>query len=194
LVKRDDDPAKLALEMFSYRVRLAVGAYLAALGTAEAVLFGGGIGEDSPWLRKEVCAGLAGWNVQLDTESKPFYCRHATHHNRGIAAACVGASRGGRLADRTRVSAGLCSRGTLILFRFAGQLQSRPMVLSQRPLNHLADVGLRVANSGCFLVGSLIAQVHSSVELFLDEQVSMIVRESLVICGPGLAVGEGITC
>ncbi|MGI4828250.1 MAG: hypothetical protein ACRYFU_08680, partial [Janthinobacterium lividum] len=59
--------AHLALDMFSYRVRLAVGAYLAALGDAEAVLFGGGIGEDSPWLREAVCAGLGGWGLELDT-------------------------------------------------------------------------------------------------------------------------------
>ena len=69
LVKRDDDAAKLALSMFSYRVRLAVGGYLAALGDAEAVLFGGGIGEDSPWLREDVCAGLAGWGLQLDAKA-----------------------------------------------------------------------------------------------------------------------------
>ena len=66
LVKRDDQPARLALEMFGYRVRLAVGAYLAALGDAEAVLFGGGIGEDSPWLRAAVCPGLRGWGFELD--------------------------------------------------------------------------------------------------------------------------------
>ncbi len=69
LVKRDDKPARLALEMFSYRVRLAVGAYLAALGDAEAVLFGGGIGEDSPWLRAAVCPGLRGWGLALDEEA-----------------------------------------------------------------------------------------------------------------------------
>lgn len=68
LVKRDDEAAKLALAMFSYRVRLAVGAYLAGLGEVDAVLFGGGIGEDSPWLREEVCAGLAGWGLDLDRE------------------------------------------------------------------------------------------------------------------------------
>ena len=68
LAKRDDPAAKLALEMFGYRVRLAVGAYLAALGDAEAVLFGGGIGEDSPWLRAAVCAGLRGWGLKLDEE------------------------------------------------------------------------------------------------------------------------------
>ena len=68
LEKRDDDAAKLALAMFSYRVKLAVGAYLAALGDAEAVLFGGGIGEDSPWLRTAVCQGLGGWGLELDVE------------------------------------------------------------------------------------------------------------------------------
>ena len=66
LEKRGDAAAKLALDMFGYRVRLAVGAYLAALGDAEAVLFGGGIGEDSPWLRAAVCAGLEGWGLHLD--------------------------------------------------------------------------------------------------------------------------------
>ena len=66
LVKRDDAAAQLALAMFSYRVKLAVGAYLAALGDAEAVLFGGGIGEDSPWLRAAVCEGLKGWGLELD--------------------------------------------------------------------------------------------------------------------------------
>jgi len=68
LVKRGDQAAKLAMAMFSYRVRLAVGAYLAALGQVDAVLFGGGIGEDSPWLRSDVCAGLVGWGLELDHE------------------------------------------------------------------------------------------------------------------------------
>src|SRR5579875_939323 len=67
LVKREDRWAKLALEMYGYRVRLAVGAYLAALGDGcEAVVFGGGIGEDSPWVRTAVCAGLGGWGMVLD--------------------------------------------------------------------------------------------------------------------------------
>ena len=69
LVKRGDAAAKLALTMFSYRVRLAVGAYLAALGEVDAILFGGGIGEDSPWLRSAVCEGLTGWGLRLDDEA-----------------------------------------------------------------------------------------------------------------------------
>ena len=69
LVKREDEPARLALAMFSYRVRLAVGAYLVVLENAEAVLFGGGMGEDSPWLRAKVCAGLRGWGLELDEQA-----------------------------------------------------------------------------------------------------------------------------
>ena len=85
LVKRDDAAARLALEMFSYRVRLAVGAYLAALGTVDAVLFGGGIGEDSPWLREAVCSGLVGWGLELDPEanrSTAGMCRITTNSSR----------------------------------------------------------------------------------------------------------------
>ncbi len=87
LAKRDDDPARLALAMFSYRVRLAVGAYLAALGAADAVIFGGGIGEDSPWLRAEVCAGLQGWGLALDEQA-----------NQSIAGQLCVSKTGSRLA------------------------------------------------------------------------------------------------
>lgn len=68
LVKRDDAAARLALEMFSYRVRLAVGAYLAAVPDTQAVIFGGGIGEDTPTIRAQVCEGLRGWGMELDED------------------------------------------------------------------------------------------------------------------------------
>ncbi len=69
LVKRDDEAAKLALAMFAYRVRLAAGAYLAVLGdAADAVIFGGGIGENSPWLRSAVVEGLRGFGLEIDAE------------------------------------------------------------------------------------------------------------------------------
>jgi acetate kinase len=68
LRKREDADAKLALEMFSYRVRQMAGAYIAVLGEAEAIVFGGGIGENTPEVRRTVCEGLAGWGVLLDGE------------------------------------------------------------------------------------------------------------------------------
>ena len=85
LARRDDEAAKLALAMYGYRVRLAAGAYLAALGKAEAVLFGGGIGEDSSWLRDCVCEGLEGWGLELDrkaNESTSGTCKITTRDSR----------------------------------------------------------------------------------------------------------------
>ncbi len=69
LLSRTDQPARLAVEMFCYRVRKYVGAYLAALeGTAEAVVFTGGIGERAPEIRRRICVGLEWAGIMLDTE------------------------------------------------------------------------------------------------------------------------------
>jgi acetate kinase len=55
-----DQAARLALDLFCYRVRKYVGAYAAALGGLDGIMFGGGIGENAPALRERICAGL-GW-------------------------------------------------------------------------------------------------------------------------------------
>ena len=70
LMKEYDTDArvKLAMEMFSYRVTKAVGASLAALGSAEAVIFGGGIAENTPLVRERVCAGLRWCGLEMDEE------------------------------------------------------------------------------------------------------------------------------
>ena len=60
--------AALAMEMFCYRIAKQVGAYLAALGGAEAIVFGGGIGEDEPMVRARVCRALRWAGVELDEE------------------------------------------------------------------------------------------------------------------------------
>ena len=61
-----DERAALAVEMYCYRVRKYVGAYLAALGGADAVVFGGGIGENAVAVRERVCAGMAWCGLVLD--------------------------------------------------------------------------------------------------------------------------------
>ena len=61
-----DARVRLAMEMFSYRVRTAVGAYLAALGGADAVIFGGGIAENTPLVRQRVCDGLRWCGLEMD--------------------------------------------------------------------------------------------------------------------------------
>ena len=66
----DSNPnAKLAMDMFAYRVRKAVGSYVAALGSVEAIIFGGGIAENGVFVRKFVCEGLSGFGLELDGEA-----------------------------------------------------------------------------------------------------------------------------
>ncbi|MDT8342455.1 MAG: acetate kinase [Longimicrobiales bacterium] len=62
----DDRRAHLALQMFTYRARQYVGAYLATLGRAEALVFTGGIGENSPAVRSLICQGLECAGLALD--------------------------------------------------------------------------------------------------------------------------------
>jgi len=61
-----DRRARLAVEIFCYRLRKYIGAYLATLGGADAIVFAGGIGENAPEVRAEVCAGLEWAGVELD--------------------------------------------------------------------------------------------------------------------------------
>jgi acetate kinase len=58
--------AALAIEVFCYRARKYIGAYLAAMGGADAILFTGGIGENSPAIRSKICNGLQWAGIALD--------------------------------------------------------------------------------------------------------------------------------
>jgi acetate kinase len=59
-------PAALALDVFACQVKKAIGAFAAALGGLEAVVFTGGIGENSARLRGACCAGLEFLGLRLD--------------------------------------------------------------------------------------------------------------------------------
>jgi len=61
-----DERAQICLEVFAYRVKKQVGAYVAALGGADAVVFTGGIGEHSAQVRARICAGLEELGLELD--------------------------------------------------------------------------------------------------------------------------------
>ena len=65
--RRDTDArARLAVDVFCYRAKKYLGAYLAALGGARAVVFAGGIGENSPEVREAICAGMEWCGLALD--------------------------------------------------------------------------------------------------------------------------------
>ncbi|MDE7090266.1 MAG: acetate kinase, partial [Bacteroidales bacterium] len=61
-----NDRARLALDMFIYRVKKYIGAYAAAMGGADIILFTGGIGENDFHVRARVCEGLEFMGVSLD--------------------------------------------------------------------------------------------------------------------------------
>jgi acetate kinase len=61
-----DGRARLAVEMFCYRASKYVGAYLAVLGGADALIFSGGIGEHSPPVRARICEPLRWCGLVLD--------------------------------------------------------------------------------------------------------------------------------
>ena len=61
-----DRRATLAIEIFCYRVRKYLGAYLAAMNGADAIVFAGGIGEHSPDVRGRICAGLDWLGIHVD--------------------------------------------------------------------------------------------------------------------------------
>ncbi len=63
-----DDRAELAINMFAYRIKKYVGAYLAALGGADAIIFTAGIGENSPQIRQRACANLTQLGLEIDPQ------------------------------------------------------------------------------------------------------------------------------
>jgi acetate kinase len=85
--EHDDRRARLAIEIFCYRARKYLGAYVAALDGADAVIFTGGIGENAPAVRARVCEGLRWAGVELDA---------------GRNDATVGGSEGKVSTDRSR--------------------------------------------------------------------------------------------
>lgn len=65
-VEEGDKKATYAFNVFNYRIKKYVGAYAAAMGGIDALVFTGGIGENSPNVRKAVCNGLEFLGLNLD--------------------------------------------------------------------------------------------------------------------------------
>jgi acetate kinase len=66
LKEHDDRRVRLAIDVFCYRARKYIGAFLACMGGADAVVFTGGIGENAPAIRAGICEGLQWAGLQLD--------------------------------------------------------------------------------------------------------------------------------
>jgi acetate kinase len=62
-----DPSAQLALEMYTYRLKKYIGAYMAALGRVDALVFTAGVGENSAYVRWQACQGLEKLGIILDS-------------------------------------------------------------------------------------------------------------------------------
>jgi acetate kinase len=68
LAQSGDSQARLAIEMFCYRIKKYIGAYYAVLGRLDALVFTAGIGEKSPLIRDGACQGLSHLGIKIDPE------------------------------------------------------------------------------------------------------------------------------
>lgn len=66
--KSGNDRCRLALEMYAYRVRKYIGAYAAAMGGVDIILFTGGVGENQADMREAFCKDLGYLGVEIDVE------------------------------------------------------------------------------------------------------------------------------
>ena len=63
-----NERAKTALQMYAYKVKKFIGAYAAAMGGVDIIVFTGGIGENDTFTRSEICKGLEFLGVDMDFE------------------------------------------------------------------------------------------------------------------------------
>ncbi len=75
-----NDRARLALDMFIYSCKKYVGAYMAALGGLDAIVFTAGVGENTPEVRKGIAEGMEAFGIKLD-EEKNNYRNDGTIHD-----------------------------------------------------------------------------------------------------------------
>lgn len=69
---KGDERAQLALKMFIYRVKFYIGAYIAVLNGIDALIFTGGIGENSIRMRHAICRELEDLGIEIDLEKNDF--------------------------------------------------------------------------------------------------------------------------
>lgn len=66
LAKEGHERARLAIDVFCYRIKKYIGAYAAVLGVVDAVVFTGGIGENAVYLRSQICSDMTQIGIELD--------------------------------------------------------------------------------------------------------------------------------
>ncbi|MBA3237693.1 MAG: acetate/propionate family kinase [Parachlamydiaceae bacterium] len=66
--EKEDIRAAEAIQLFCYQIKKWIGAYAAALGGLDSLVFAGGIGENAPLIRSRICSGLEFLGIELQNE------------------------------------------------------------------------------------------------------------------------------
>ncbi len=74
-----NDRARLALDMFAYSCKKYVGAYMAALGGLDCIVFTAGVGENTPSVRAAIVEGLGAFGIKIDEKKNAYKNDGAIH-------------------------------------------------------------------------------------------------------------------
>lgn len=133
-----DATAQMSINLYAYRVRKYIGAYAAAMGGVDAVVFTGGIGENSPSMRRRICDGLDFMGLRLDFD------RNQRVDLQGRAAPQIQAygSRVSVLVTETAEQLQIARDVAGVLQKPAAAFHPVPVAVSARHV-HLAEDSLR---------------------------------------------------
>lgn len=68
-IGQDDKLCRVAFDIYEYRIRKYIGAYVAAMNGVDAIVFTAGVGENTPALRTQLCANLSYLGVSIDEDA-----------------------------------------------------------------------------------------------------------------------------
>ena len=69
MMGKGDEKAETALQVYCLRIKKYIGSYLAALGSLDCIVFTAGVGENSPYIREQSCAGLQNLGIEINPEA-----------------------------------------------------------------------------------------------------------------------------
>jgi acetate kinase len=102
LLASDSPRARLAIDLFVYRIRREIGSLAAALGGLDALVFTGGIGENAPSIRQAVCRDAAWLGLELDPEANASGCPRVSLRGSRVRAWVVPTNEELMIAQHTR--------------------------------------------------------------------------------------------
>jgi acetate kinase len=97
-----DADARLALDVFTYRVRIMIGSLAFAMGALDAIVFTGGIGEHDVATRRDALAGLDAFGIRVDPERNASHGPRIDADGSAVAILVVATDEEGMMAEAAR--------------------------------------------------------------------------------------------